>query len=182
MLETERLFLRPFRESDLDALGALAAEPGTYDFLGGAAGADTSAQLARMMDVNRETGIGFMPVILRQSGEFLGYAGLRWIPHDLAFTPATDIGWVLSARHRGKGYATEAARRWLAHGFEELERPEIVAYTAAPNRASQAVMRRLGMRRDPSRDFDHPRVPDERSDLKRQLVHAMTRAEWRSRK
>ncbi len=47
----------------------------------------------------------------------------------------------------------------LAHGFAVLRLPEILAVTAVANLRSRAVMRRLGMTRDPADDFDDPTLP-----------------------
>jgi len=53
----------------------------------------------------------------------------------------------------GHGYATEAARAALNDAFARVGLAEVVSYTAADNPRSQAVMVRLQMLRDPSRDF-----------------------------
>jgi RimJ/RimL family protein N-acetyltransferase len=53
----------------------------------------------------------------------------------------------------GFGYATEAARAALTDAFVRVGMDAVIAYTAADNLRSQAVMTRLKMRRDPSRDF-----------------------------
>nr|WP_243707240.1 GNAT family N-acetyltransferase [Micromonospora sp. KC606] len=55
-----------------------------------------------------------------------------------------------------RGYATEAALTVLAHGFDTLGLSEILAVTTATNLRSQAVMRRIGMTRDPVDDFRRP--------------------------
>ena len=69
--------------------------------------------------------------------------------------------WALEIRGAwGQGYASEAARAALNYGFGPLGLPEIVAVTMARNTRSQAVMRRLGMTRDPAGDFDDPDVDD----------------------
>jgi RimJ/RimL family protein N-acetyltransferase len=91
--------------------------------------------------------------------------------------PCVEIGWRLARSHWGHGYATEAARAWLAHGFETLGLPEIVAFTDPANHRSLAVMRRLGMRPDPSRDFEHPAMPPGHP-LRPHRLFALTRAEW----
>jgi RimJ/RimL family protein N-acetyltransferase len=54
----------------------------------------------------------------------------------------------------GKGYATEAAGAVVEDAFARLGVREVLAYTATGNARSQAMVARLGMRRDPSRDFD----------------------------
>ena len=82
------------------------------------------------------------------------------------------------ARILGPGYVTEAAEALLDFGFETLGRDEIVSFAVWNNFRSTAVMERLGMRRDPSRDFDHPRVPDTHPDLKRHALYRLSREDW----
>ena len=53
----------------------------------------------------------------------------------------------------GLGYATEAARAALDDTLFRMRLGEVVAYTAPENLKSQAVMTRLQLQRDPSRDF-----------------------------
>jgi RimJ/RimL family protein N-acetyltransferase len=91
---------------------------------------------------------------------FIGFTGLNWARFDAFFTPAVEIGWRLAFDHWGHGYATEAARLALAHGFGPLALPEIISFTSAVNRRSRAVMERLGMRRDAKDDFDRPTLPE----------------------
>lgn len=67
-----------------------------------------------------------------------------------------EIGWRMIRAAWGFGYASEAAAAALAHGFERLNLKEIIAYTAPANLRSRAVMERLGMDRDPARDFHNP--------------------------
>ena len=74
---------------------------------------------------------------------------------------------------------TEAARAWLAFGFGELGLDEIVSFAVEANRRSTAVMERIGMRRDPSGDFDHPVVPDTHPRLKRHVVYRLAHDDWR---
>ena len=64
---------------------------------------------------------------------------------------------------------------------EKNPRPnDTVAFTAAPNLPSQAVMCRLGMRHAPGRDFEHPSIP-EGSPLRPHVLWTVTRAEWDAR-
>jgi RimJ/RimL family protein N-acetyltransferase len=86
------------------------------------------------------------------------------------FTPCVEAGWRLAFEHWGHGYATEAARLALGYGFGTLALPEIVSFTSATNLRSRAVMKRLGMRRDPAEDFDYPSFPGRSSAAK---AHAL---------
>jgi len=64
-----------------------------------------------------------------------------------------EIGWRLTRRACGHGYATEAARAALEDAFTRVGLTEIVSYTSPDNIWSQAVMALLKLRRDESRDF-----------------------------
>ena len=72
---------------------------------------------------------------------------IRFRP-DLATIPPyhileVEIGWALSMYHRGHGYATEAPRALIDHGFGTLNVARIVAFTGRDNRASSRIMERL---------------------------------------
>ena len=103
--------------------------------------------------------------------------GIQPLELDLPFCPCIEIGWRLQRALWGQGYATEAAGAWLYYGFDVLKLAEIVAFTDRDNHRSLAVMRRLGMVRDPSRDFDFPEFPE--GDPRRAaLMHCATRDTW----
>jgi RimJ/RimL family protein N-acetyltransferase len=91
---------------------------------------------------------------------FIGFVGLELPSFEAHFTPCLEVGWRLAFAHWGRGYATEAARRVLAHGFGPLGRTEIVSFTTRGNRRSRAVMEQLSMRHDPADDFLHPSLPE----------------------
>lgn len=108
----------------------------------------------------------------------IGFVGLATPSFEAPFMPCLEIGWRLAKEAWGRGYATEAGEAVLDHGFKTLGLPEIVSFTAVSNAPSIAVMRRLGMHRDPAEDFDHPRVP-ERNPLRRHVLYRLRAEEWR---
>jgi RimJ/RimL family protein N-acetyltransferase len=82
-----------------------------------------------------------------------------------------EIAWRLARPYWGRGYASEAARAALNHGFGELGLEQIIAVTVPANQRSRRVMERLGMARDPAEDFDHPNVPE--GPLRRHVLYRM---------
>lgn len=172
-LRTDRLLLRRWREADLAPWAEMNADPEVREHLGPVLTREQSdASVARFEADFEQRGFGWWALEVRATGEFIGFTGFDVLDET---TPATgvEIGWRLARRAWGHGYATEAARAALAHGFGPLALPEILAVTAAANRRSQAVMRRLGMTRDPAEDFDdldHPEGP-----LRRQVLYRLRR-------
>lgn len=162
-LRTDRLVLRPWRDSDLAPFAALNADPQVMEYFPALlTRAESDVLAARIRAALDERGWGFWAVeVLEPSAPagFVGFVGLQPVTFEAPFTPATDLGWRLSRAAWGHGYATEAARAALADWRTRPGLPEAVSFTAVENRRSQAVMRRLGMTRDPDGDFDHPRVP-----------------------
>ena len=106
---------------------------------------------------------GFGPWAVTVEGRgFVGMIGgarlLRPMPFPGGERPGetVEIGWRLAPAYWGRGLAREAAETALDFAFERLRLPEVVAFTTPPNRRSWGLMERLGMRRDPAEDFDHP--------------------------
>jgi RimJ/RimL family protein N-acetyltransferase len=122
--------------------------------------AESDAMFDAIQEHFQKHGFGLWALEIPGVSTLAGFAGLAVPRFSAHFTPCVEIGWRLAFEHWGKGYATEAARLALAHGFQNLLLREIVSFTAAVNHRSRAVMERLGMRRDPIDDFDHPTLPE----------------------
>jgi RimJ/RimL family protein N-acetyltransferase len=158
-IETARLRLRPWREDDRDAFAALNADPEVSRDLGGPLSrAASNAKLQRYMSAFRERGFCRWAVETK-TGAFLGYAGVMPPRDDHPLHPHCEVGWRLMRDAWGHGYATEAARAALDDIFARVGLTEVLSYTARDNLRSQAVMARLNLIRDVSRDFT---VHDER--------------------
>jgi RimJ/RimL family protein N-acetyltransferase len=158
-LETPRLVLRSWRDSDIDPWVEMSADPRVMEhFPNTYTRAQSEASLIRMRERLEREGHGWWPIEVKGGTSFAGVIVLQEIPFDSHFTPAMEVGWWLAYDHWGKGYATEGARAALAYAFGELQRSEIVAITTPVNVRSQRVMERLGMTRDPADDFDNPYI------------------------
>jgi RimJ/RimL family protein N-acetyltransferase len=159
MIETERLILRPWSDADREPLSRITADPRVMEFFPTVLTREESDTLIDRCDAHyREHGFTYFAAELRATGELIGFIGIARtpLPH---LAPLVEIGWRLAFEHWNRGLATEGARAALRYGFERLNLPEIVAFTATGNVRSRRVMEKLGMTRDPSDDFDHPRIP-----------------------
>ncbi len=141
-LETDRLILRMWREADFEAYADLCADPEVMRYLGGKVFDRTEAwrHLASMIGHWYLRGYGIWAVEEKESGSLVGRIGCinpeGW--------PGFEVGWTLKREFWGKGYATEAARRALDYGFNELDKPHVISLIHPENRASIRVAERLG--------------------------------------
>lgn len=176
---TRRLVLRAWRDSDREPFAALSADPAVMEMLLPFPDrAASDAWIARMRAHYDRYGFCQWAVELPGAADLIGAIGLNRVRHQMAFTPAVEIGWRLARRYWGQGYAREAAQAAIADGFERIGLDEIVAYTVPVNRRSWGLMERLGMRRDPREDFDHPACP-EGHPLRRHVLYRLRRPAFR---
>ena len=173
-LTTDRLVLRPLAMDDLVDLAALHAEESfwRYPYGRGWSRSETMAFLERTIERYEDPGIAVSAVMVADTGELAGWAGLAvptFLPEIL---PAVEVGWRLGERFWGRGFATEAGRAWVRHGFEELGLDAIVSIFEPENTASGAVMHRLGFTLE--RETTHP------THLVQVHVMSLTRNAWRA--
>lgn len=158
-LETARLRLRSWREQDRRPFRALMEDPEVMADLGGPLGQDAAdAKLDRYVAAEARHGCARL-ALETLDGRFLGYVGLTRQAGMHPLSGRHEIGWRLARSAWGQGYAAEAAAAALTDGFERLRLDEILAFTAAGNHRSQAVMRKLGMIRTPALDFTVDDLP-----------------------
>jgi RimJ/RimL family protein N-acetyltransferase len=180
-LQTDRLLLRSWTSSDVDALAALSADPETMRYFDALPGREQIELLVDRQQAALAAGEpGLFAVETRHDGRFIGFVGLAVPRFEADFQPCVEIGWRLAREAWGHGYATEAAEAVLRHAFETLGLTAVVSFTAVVNQPSRAVMRRLGMRRDPDGDFEHPSVAPGHP-IRPHVLYRLTADEWRTR-
>lgn len=158
-LVTPRLLLSIPCDDDREDFRALSDDPEVMRHFPSVLTAEESdAMVARCRESFAHRGFGYFTVRRRDDGGFVGFVGLGVPSFPAPFQPCVEVGFRLVVSAWGKGYATEAAREALRFGFEAHALAEIVSFTAVVNEPSRRVMERLGMRREPAEDFDHPRV------------------------
>ncbi len=179
-LSTERIILRPWKETDYAPFWEMSADPRVSEYL--PPFPDKSACDAFVDRLRADfggRGWGFWALERKEGGVFMGTAGLhRPGPQFGVGRPCVEIGWRLAPAFWGKGYATEAAREVLRFAFGELLLDEVVSFTAIGNERSLKVMERLGMKFD--KQFDLLLLPPEHPHRPHYL-YAITRQEWLER-
>jgi RimJ/RimL family protein N-acetyltransferase len=177
-LETERLILREWRDSDRQPFRELNADPRVMEFMPALLAPQASDEMMdRIQQSFHVHSFGLFAAELRVDQSFLGFIGLSVPGFDAAFMPAVEIGWRIAARHWGCGLATEGAREVLRFGFESAGLESVVSFTVPGNIRSRRVMEKLGMTHDPADDFDHPRLPAGHA-MWRQVLYRLHRREW----
>jgi RimJ/RimL family protein N-acetyltransferase len=141
-LETERLLLRWFRESDFPEYAAICADPEVMKFLTGSPMNEMEAwrHMASVMGHWYFRGFGVWAVEEKQSQRLVGRIGFM---HPVGW-PGFELGWTIARESWGKGYATEGARRALEYAFNEMDRDHVISCIAPDNVRSMRVAEKLG--------------------------------------
>ncbi len=140
--ETDRLILRGFEETDLDAYADMVADPEVTRYLGDGktlSRSDAWRQMAMFAGHWALRGFGLWAVEEKSSGTFIGRVGCL----EPEGWPAFEIGYTLSRAAWGRGYASEAAAFSLQYARETLRRTEIASLIRPANAASIRVAESL---------------------------------------
>jgi RimJ/RimL family protein N-acetyltransferase len=172
-LTSGRICLRRWREEDRQAFAAMNCDARVMEFFPGRLNRrESDALLDRIEKHFGEHDYGLWAIEVAGVAPFIGFAGLAVARFSAPFTPCVEVGWRMAFEHWGHGYATQAARLALGYGFGTLALSKVVSFTSAGNHRSRAVMKRLGMRRDPAADFDHPSLPEGHA-LRRHVLYQL---------
>lgn len=148
-LNTARLVLRPFQESDAPTFSAYRSDKDVALYQGWDAPyplAKAEEFIADMQPLKPGTAGEWYQIALesRETGEHIGDLAL----HVLDEGDQAEIGFTLAPQHHGHGYASEAVERLLAFIFDDLKLHRVSATCDAENVASTRVLERVGMRRE----------------------------------
>lgn len=156
-LETPRLYLREMTADDAEHAYRLNLDPEVIRYTGDDAfeSVEAARKFLEAYDHYKKYGFGRWAVIEKESGNYLGWCGLKYT-QDLN---EYDIGFRFFKIYWNKGYATEAAETCLRAGFTTFNMPEIVGRVMPENKASQRVLVKLGL------EYWQERVSDGETEL-----------------
>jgi RimJ/RimL family protein N-acetyltransferase len=161
VLETERLILREFRRTDLDAHAATLGDAEVMRHIGGEALSreDSWRRLATSVGLWTLIGMGAWVVERRSDGRYLGHIGFFNFERDIqpSITGEPEMGWIFDRAAQDQGFATEAGRAALRWADEVLKPVSIPAIIDLENEPSIRLAERLGFVRQPNAIYrDHP--------------------------
>ena len=150
--ETPRLRVRPFVDADAPMILELLNDPMWLRFIGDRNVRtldDARAYIAKLHASYERHGFGLYRVDRKSDGVALGMSGL--VKRDTLANP--DLGFAFLERHRGAGYAEEAARATLEHA-RALGLAKVAAVVSPGNQRSKGLLEKLGFARERMMDWD----------------------------
>ena len=147
ILETERLVLREMKQTDFQDLAEILQNSKVmYAYEHDFSDNDVQVWLDRQINRYKKYGFGLWAIILKNTNEMIGQAGLTMQPYKN--TEVLEIGYLLKEKFWHRGYAREAAMGCKKYAFENLNRDKVCSVIKADNLASIKVAESIGMSKE----------------------------------
>ncbi len=167
LFQSARLGFRVWNAKDLPAFAEMNAHSEVMQhFPAPLSKSESKKSMEKQISDFNKNGFCYFAVDELASGKLIGMIGMSNKDFPSSFTPAIDIGWRLSNKFWGKGYAAEGAQRCLSFAFEELNLKHIVSIAPLVNENSIRVMQKIGMHK--LLEFKHPQLTEHKN-----LVHCV---------
>jgi RimJ/RimL family protein N-acetyltransferase len=143
-LQTERLILDAWRNSDWSEFRPIARDPEVMRYItGGVPWTDEKIRefVDKQVKLFADRGFCRWRVLDPESRELMGFCGVGFWGKELE----PEIGWWLARRYWGGGFATEAARCALRDIFDRVGIERVVSVARVGNMASRRIMEKLGL-------------------------------------
>ncbi len=145
ILETQRTFLRPLRQTDFADLAEILQDPAVmYAYEHAFDDREVQQWLDRQLQRYDKDGFGLWAVISKETGGFIGQVGLT--RQETPRGTETEIVWLLKKSCWHQGFATKAGEGCRQYAFNVLKKQKVVSIIRDTNLASRKVAERLGMR------------------------------------
>ncbi|MEM1322514.1 MAG: GNAT family N-acetyltransferase [Bacteroidota bacterium] len=144
-----RLLLRHLTMDDAEGMFAMDSDPRVLTFLDLAPQThidESRKTIQHVIDQYQEHGVGRLALELKETGEFIGWAGLKFMTETINdHIHYYDLGYRLLPKFWGQGYATEAAMASRDYGFEDLKAEKLYAVAMHGHWASRRVLEKTGL-------------------------------------
>ena len=146
IITTVRLGLRNWLPSDVVPFAELCKDPEVMrHFPSVLSSVETNELIGNLTRHFADFGYTYFAVDVLETGEFIGFIGLKYQTWKSIYTPCVDIGYRLKRSSWGKGYATEGAKACLDNARSLFKIEEVYSFTTDTNKASEHVMKKIGM-------------------------------------
>ena len=149
VIETQRLLFRELTPSDAEVMFELDSDPAVVLYTGDKPLTHIDQARQRIDSVIQqyeEFGVGRLVAVLKETNEFIGWAGLKYIKELNSRRDNFDLGYRLLKRHWGKGYGTESAKAFIRYGFDVMKLLRISAYIDVDHVASARILDKCGLK------------------------------------
>ena len=175
ILETKRLFLRPFTDTDAEDLYEYAQDPRVGPIAGWPV--HPSVENSREIINTVFAAPNVFALVDRERGKVIGSAGFVGTHREGVPKPNDEIGYVLNPAFWGRGLMPEAVEELMRYGFQDLGLAAIWCCHYDGNKKSRRVIEKCGFLPRGSTWEDVPLMGE------RRLTHfyALTKEEWQTR-
>lgn len=144
IMRTERLTVREFTQDDFDRLFLLLSSPAVMRYCSGPVGREeTHKWLDTAIRCYKEYGYDFWAVFEKDTGDFLGAAGI--MNQEVDGRKEDCLAFMIGQQYWNRGYATEAAAACVRFAFESLKLERLIATAEPENGKSVNVLTKIGM-------------------------------------
>lgn len=146
IIETERIFLRPFCIDDIERFSKICANPNVMRYIGDGrpVSRDIIAdKILEWIELYQQQHYGLMALVIKEKNELIGFCGL--IHQTVDGENYIELGYRLDEPYWEKGIATEAAVAVRDYAFNELDIPMLISIIHHHNDASKRVAKKVGM-------------------------------------
>lgn len=155
IFKSKRLGFRNWIENDKPKMALINADPKVMEFFPCTLNKEQTEQfIDRMQSQFYKNGFCYFALDKLENNEFIGFIGISEQNFEADFTPCVDIGWRLSQKEWGKGYATEGAKKCLDFAFNIIGLKSVKSICPIINDKSEHIMEKLGMTK--KKTFNHP--------------------------
>ncbi|WP_454785482.1 GNAT family N-acetyltransferase [Legionella sp. WA2024007413] len=146
IIETERIFLRPFCIEDIERFAEICANPNVMRYIGDGkpVSRDVIAEkIPEWIELYKKQKYGLMGLVMKETDELIGFCG--FIHQAVDESEYIELGYRLDEAYWGKGIATEAAVAVRDYAFNVLGIPMLISIINHKNEASKRVAKKVGM-------------------------------------
>jgi RimJ/RimL family protein N-acetyltransferase len=143
MINTPRLVIRQFQETDYEDLFEYLSDPAIYLF---EPGEPITLDQAKELAKKRSQGTIFWAVVLKNTQKMVGHLYFdQTEPKDFL---TWELGYIFNPAFQNKGYATESTNALVRYSFDHFGTHRVVAHCNPNNIASWKVLEKIGMRKE----------------------------------